>query len=184
MSFSGFPTGFSLDSTFGVDPNLSSFNPIGELEVGDFAPMAEGLFPSPLPSSYEPTVPQTGLEKFIGGVGQFAGDLSSFLYGVDDVVRAAQGMPPRMRYADGSRRQAGEGLGSFFDRNKEAVEQGRSSFQPSRPVQSESDNVSRDLQIFLPQRMASIFSDNLGSGSANFFQEVPSDVTRSVPRFR
>jgi hypothetical protein len=171
MSFSGFPTGFSLGSLIGdFDPNASSFNPQGEFSVGDFAPMDEGIFNSPFSTVYEPEAPQTGFGQFMKGLGSFAEDITPILTGVDDVARAGMGLPPRIRYGDGSRRQAGEGLGDFVERQRSMLESARSAFQPSRPVQSEADNISRDLQIALPNRMADVFSQGLGSGASNFLR--------------
>ena len=37
-------------------------------------------------------------------------------------------------------------------------------FRPSRPVQSEAENLSQELQIALPERMAEIFRRGLGLG--------------------
>jgi hypothetical protein len=171
MSFSGFPAGFSLGSLIGeFDPNAVSFNPQGDFSVGDFAPMDEGPFNSPYSTVYEPEIPQTGFGRFVEGLGSFAEGVTPILTGVDDIARAGMGLPPRIRYGDGSRRQAGEGLGSFMERQRSMLDSARSAFQPSRPVQSEAENMSRDLQIALPNRMAAVFSEGLGSGASNFLR--------------
>jgi hypothetical protein len=50
MSYSGFPTGFSLESVIGnIDPYVSSLDPKGAMGVGDFAPMDEGSLVDPIP---------------------------------------------------------------------------------------------------------------------------------------
>jgi hypothetical protein len=171
MSFSGFPTGFSLGSLLGeFDPNTVAFNPQGDFSVGDFAPMDEGPFSGPYSTAYGPETPQNGFGRFMEGLGSFAEGITPVLTGVDDVARAGMGLPPRIRYSDGSRRQAGEGLGAFIERQRSMLDSARSAFQPSRPVQSEAENMSKDLQIALPNRMAAVFSEGLGSGASNFLR--------------
>lgn len=184
MSFSGFPTGFSLDpaiASFGA--GVSAYAPTGEITVGDFAPMDTGYYRSAAPVAFGTEEP-TGLARFLGDIGSIAGGVANVATGIDDVVRAAKGMPPRVRYADGSRRYAGEGMGEFFERHRSMAEGARSAFQPSRPVQTEASNVERDLQIVLPQRMASVFAPDSGFGGDSFSRNLPADITSRIPRFR
>jgi hypothetical protein len=61
-------------------------------------------------------------------------------------------------------------LGGYVDRQRAMMEGAQQAFKPSRPVQTEAENISQDLQIALPTRMAEIFSRGLGSGASNFLR--------------
>jgi hypothetical protein len=163
MSYSGFPTGFSLESVIGnIDPYASSLDPKGAMGVGDFAPMDDGFFSGPYSTAYDPEGGRG--TSFIRGLGNFAEEITPILEGTDDIIRAFQGMPRR------ANRFAGEGLGGYVERQRGMMEGAQQAFRPSRPVQTEAENISQDLQIALPRRMAEIFSKGLGSGSSNFLR--------------
>jgi hypothetical protein len=163
MSYSGFPTGFSLESVIGnIDPYASSLDPKGAMGVGDFAPMDDGFFSGPYSTAYDPEGGRG--TSFIRGLGNFAEEITPILGGTDDIIRAIKGMPRR------ANRFAGEGLGGYVDRQRAMMEGAQQAFKPSRPVQTEAENISQDLQIALPTRMAEIFSRGLGSGASNFLR--------------
>jgi hypothetical protein len=161
MSYSGFPTGFSLESVIGnIDPYVSSLDPKGAMGVGDFAPMDDGFFSGPYSTAYDPEGGRGA--SFIRGLGNFAEEITPILGGTDDIIRAIKGMPRR------ANRYAGEGLGEYVERQRGMMKRAQEGFAPSRPVQTEAENISRDLQIALPERMAAVFSEGLGSGASNF----------------
>jgi len=158
MSYSGFPTGFSLESVIGnIDPYVSSLDPKGAMGVGDFAPMDEGFFNEPYSTVYDPEGGRG--TSFIQGLGNFAEEITPLLEGGEDIWRALKGMPRR------ANRFAGEGLGGYVDRQRGMMKRAQEAFRPSRPVQSEAENISQDLQIALPERMAEIFRRGLGLGT-------------------
>jgi len=158
MSYSGFPTGFSLESVIGnIDPYVSSLDPKGAMGVGEFAPMDDGFFSGPYSTAYDPEGGRGN--SFIRDLGNFAEEITPILGGTDDIIRAIKGMPRR------ANRFAGEGLGGYFDRQRGMREIAQEAFRPSRPVQSEAENISQDLQIALPERMAEIFRRGLGLGT-------------------
>ena len=163
MSYSGFPTGFSLESVIGnIDPYVSSLDPKGAMGVGDFAPMDDGFFSGPYSTAYDPEGGRGA--SFIRGLGNFAEEITPILGGTDDIIRAIKGMPRR------ANRYAGEGLGEYVERQRGMMKRAQEGFAPSRPVQTEAENISQDLQIALPTRMAEIFSRGLGSGASNFLR--------------
>lgn len=163
MSYSGFPTGFSLESLIGsIEPSVSSLDPRGAMSVGDFAPMDGGFFNEPYSTVYDSEGGRGN--SFIRDLGNFAEGITPILGGTDDIIRAIKGMPRR------ANRYAGEGLGGYVERQRGMMERSQQGFEPSRPVQSEAENISRDLQIALPKRMAEIFSSGLGSGASNFLR--------------
>jgi hypothetical protein len=163
MSYSGFPTGFSLESVIGnIDPYVSSLDPKGAMGVGEFAPMDDGFFSGPYSTAYDPEGGRGN--SFIRGLGNFAEEITPILGGTDDIIRAIKGMPRR------ANRYAGEGLGEYVERQRGMMKRAQEAFRPSRPVQSEAENISRDLQIALPERMAAVFSEGLGSGASNFLR--------------
>jgi hypothetical protein len=163
MSYSGFPTGFSLESVIGnIDPYVSSLDPKGAMGVGDFAPMDDGFFSGPYSTAYDPEGGRGA--SFIRGLGNFAEEITPILGGTDDIIRAIKGMPRR------ANRYAGEGLGEYVERQRGMMKRAQEGFAPSRPVQTEAENISRDLQIALPERMAAVFSEGLGSGASNFLR--------------
>jgi hypothetical protein len=158
MSYSGFPTGFSLESVIGnIDPYVSSLDPKGAMGVGDFAPMDDGFFSGPYSTAYDPEGGRGN--SFIRGLGNFAEEITPILGGTDDIIRAIKGMPRR------ANRYAGEGLGEYVERQRGMMKRAQEAFRPSRPVQSEAENISQDLQIALPERMAEIFRRGLGLGT-------------------
>lgn len=157
MSYSGFPTGFSLESVIGnIDPYVSSLDPKGAMGVGDFAPMDDGFFSGPYSTAYDPEGDRG--TSFIRGLGNFAEEITPILGGTDDIIRAIKGMPRR------ENRFAGEELGKYVERQREMMKRAQESFAPPRPVQTEAESISRDLQIALPERMAEIFRRGLGLG--------------------
>jgi hypothetical protein len=107
---------------------------------------------------------EAGATSFIRGLGNFAEEITPILGGTDDIIRAIKGMPRR------ANRYAGEGLGEYVERQRGMMKRAQEAFRPSRPVQSEAENISRDLQIALPERMAAVFSEGLGSGASNFLR--------------
>ena len=158
MSYSGFPTGFSLESVIGnIDPYVSSLDPKGAMGVGEFAPMDDGFFSGPYSTAYDPEGGRGN--SFIRGLGNFAEEITPILGGTDDIIRAIKGMPRR------ANRYAGEGLGEYVERQRGMMKRAQEAFRPSRPVQSEAENISQDLQIALPERMAEIFRRGLGLGT-------------------
>jgi hypothetical protein len=157
MSYSGFPTGFSLESVIGnIDPYVSSLDPKGAMGVGDFAPMDEGFFNEPYSTVYDPEGGRG--PSFIQGLGNFAEEITPLLDGGEKILRALKGMPRR------ANRFAGEDLGGYVGRQRGMRERAQEAFRPSRPVQSEAENLSQELQIALPERMAEIFRRGLGLG--------------------
>ena len=158
MSYSGFPTGFSLESVIGnIDPYVSSLDPKGAMGVGDFAPMDEGFFNEPYSTVYDPEGGRG--PSFIQGLGNFAEEITPLLDGGEKILRALKGMPRR------ANRFAGEDLGGYVGRQRGMRERAQEAFRPSRPVQSEAENLSQELQIALPERMAEIFRRGLGLGT-------------------
>lgn len=163
MAYSGFPTGFSLESLIGnIEPSVSSLDPRGALDVGDFAPMDGGFFNEPYSTVYDSEGGRGN--SFIRGLGNFAEEITPVLGGADDILRAIKGMPRR------ANRFAGEGLGGYVDRQRGMMESAQKAFGPSRPVQSEAENISQDLQIALPKRMAEVFRRGIGAGASNFLR--------------
>jgi hypothetical protein len=126
MSYSGFPTGFSLESVIGnIDPYVSSLDPKGAMGVGEFAPMDDGFFSGPYSTAYDPEGGRGA--SFIRGLGNFAEEITPILGGTDDIIRAIKGMPRR------ANRYAGEGLGEYVERQRgmmKRAQEGFSSFTP------------------------------------------------------